>query len=275
MDKVFLRPQYTIHHRQSRSLRLNIQPTTGYLIAVLLQGRIRCDVGKHTGELNQQGAALLLSPGKGTTLKIVDSEFITINLSPSLVLDCASRMGMIRAGASIEFREPVVEPDQKLARIASTLSDELRDEEAGQEVVVAALVEQTTAHLLRRYSNARRADQLELSRVGLIDRRIRRAVELMQARMGEELPLDQIAYAAYLSPFHFARLFKKVTGATPHAYLAELRVARARTLLAETDLSITEVGARVGYGSSSHFTKAFRQATGLTPSAFRNALVSR
>ncbi len=81
--------------------------------------------------------------------------------------------------------------------------------------------------------------------------------------------------AAYLSPFHFARLFKKLTGASPHAYLATLRVARAQTLLAETDLNVTEISARVGYGSPSHFTKAFRQATGLTPRAFRNALVAR
>src|SRR3712207_7053826 len=47
-----------------------------------------------------------------------------------------------------------------------------------------------------------------------------------------------------LSPFHFARLFKKLTGATPHAYLAGLRAARAQALLAETDLPVTEVGAR-------------------------------
>ncbi|MEJ7710671.1 MAG: helix-turn-helix transcriptional regulator [Pyrinomonadaceae bacterium] len=95
----------------------------------------------------------------------------------------------------------------------------------------------------------------------------------MHACLEEELPLEEIAAAAYLSPFHFARLFKKLTGATPHAYLAALRTNRARTLLAETDLSITEISARVGYASPSHFTKAFRQTAGLTPRDFRNALV--
>jgi len=119
----------------------------------------------------------------------------------------------------------------------------------------------------------RRSDELELSRVGLVDRRIRRAVELMHAHMDRELPLEEIAAAAYLSPFHFARLFKKLTGASPHAYLATLRVERAQALLAQTDLSVAEVSLRVGYASSSHFTKAFRQATGLTPSAFRAAVI--
>jgi transcriptional regulator GlxA family with amidase domain len=97
----------------------------------------------------------------------------------------------------------------------------------------------------------------------------------MHARLGENLPLEEIASAAHLSPFHFARLFKKLTGATPHAYLATLRVARAQSLLADTDLSITETSARVGYDSPSHFAKAFRQATGLSPRAFRKAIIGR
>jgi AraC family transcriptional regulator len=149
----------------------------------------------------------------------------------------------------------------------------LTAEEPGQEIVVAALVEQLTVHLLRHHTNVRRSDELELSRVGLVDRRIRRAVELMHAHLDRELPLEEIASAAYLSPFHFARLFKKLTGASPHAYLATLRVERAQTLLAETDLSIAAVSARVGYASPSHFTKAFHQAVGLTPRAFRAAIV--
>jgi AraC family transcriptional regulator len=95
----------------------------------------------------------------------------------------------------------------------------------------------------------------------------------MDANLDRELPLAEIASAAHLSPFHFSRLFKKLTGSTPHAYLGALRIMRAKELLATTDLSITDVGVRVGYASSSHFTKAFRDATGLSPRAFRMALV--
>jgi AraC family transcriptional regulator len=126
--------------------------------------------------------------------------------------------------------------------------------------------------LLRRHANIRRTEELELSRAGLIDRRLRRAVELMHAHLNEELPLEELAAAAYLSPFHFARLFKKLTGLPPHAYLAALRMERARMLLATTDLSVTEIAARVGYANSSHFGKAFRQSNNLTPRAFRAAL---
>ncbi|HMV50902.1 MAG TPA: AraC family transcriptional regulator, partial [Blastocatellia bacterium] len=104
-----------------------------------------------------------------------------------------------------------------------------------------------------------------------VDRRLRRAIEFMHDNCGRELSLAEIAAAAYLSEFHFARLFKKITGATPHGFLASLRIERARRLLAESDLPITEVGAAVGYAGQSHFTKVFREATGMTPQAFRRA----
>ena len=96
----------------------------------------------------------------------------------------------------------------------------------------------------------------------------------MHTQLDQDLTLKALAAASYLSPFHFARLFKKLTGASPHNYLAGIRAARAQLLLAETDLSVTEIGTRVGYLSGSHFTKAFRIATGTTPREFRKGLIS-
>jgi AraC family transcriptional regulator len=185
------------------------------------------------------------------------------------------RMRLVGPSANVGFPARPITNDARLPRLATDLAKELIAEQAGREIVLAAVVEQIVVHLLRNFSNMRRSDELELSRVGLIDRRIRLAVELMHAQLDRELSLKEIAAASYLSPFHFARLFKKLTGASPHAYLATLRTKRAQLLLAETDLSVNEIGARVGYASASHFTKAFRQATGLTPRAFRQALVSR
>src|SRR3712207_8864169 len=61
----------------------------------------------------------------------------------------------------------------------------------------------------------------------------------------------------------------------PYTTLFRSRAARAQALLAETDLPVTEVGARVGYMSSSHFARAFRQATGLSPRAYRDRKSTR
>jgi AraC family transcriptional regulator len=273
-DRVFLRPQYALHYRSAARTSWASEARADYVTLFQIEGRLLCSLSGESIEIGSHDA-LLLDPSMTASATGRDTEFLMLTISPSFLLDCAARTGLARAGASVSFRASVVNHDERLARLARDLVGELVREEAGQEMVIAALMEQLSIHLLRHHSHVRREDSLELSRVGLVDRRIRRAIELMHAHLDRELPLEEIAAAAYLSPFHFARLFKKLTGASPHAYLATLRNARAQTLLAETDLSISEVSARVGYSSSSHFTKAFRQATGLTPSAFRTALVSR
>ena len=295
-DRIYTRPpHFSVHLRAGRRLRWSGAARTDYAALLLLGGKMRWrSAGSEQGGAAEApskggteapggefesgevlaGAALLAAPGDELTAASAgDAEFVLIRLSPVFVTDCAARAGLARSEHVVSFRARAVRGDERLARLARDLSDELREEAAGQALVVGALVEQALVHLLRRYANLRRSAHLELSRAGLVDRRIRLAVELMHAHMHRDLSLEEIASAAHLSPFHFARLFKKLTGASPHAYLAGLRAARAQELLAETDLPVTEVGARVGYMSSSHFARAFRQATGISPSAYRKALV--
>jgi AraC family transcriptional regulator len=276
LDRVFVRPQYALHYRRAARILWTTEARADYVVLFLLGGRLPGRVNEVSLEITDR-SALLLDPGATANAAGRNAEYLSLMLSPSFVIDCAARTGVTTAGTgvTVSFRTSLVRSDERLARMARDLAGELTEKEAGQEMVIAALMEQTIVHLLRHHSNVRRSDELELSRVGLVDRRIRRAIELMHAHMSRELQLEEIAAAAFLSPFHFARLFKKLTGASPHAYLATLRMARAQALLAETDLSVSEVSERVGYSSSSHFTKAFRQATGLAPRAYRAALVSR
>lgn len=289
-DRIFTRPpHFSVHLRAGRRLRWSGGARTDYAALLLLEGKMRWSASASnleaadeaptpeseidSGEIDDTGA-LLAAPGDDVSAAFESAaEYVLVLLSPIFVTDCATRAGLARADMVVTFRERTVRGDERLARLARDLAEELREEAAGQELVVGALVEQALVQLLRRYANLRRSAHLELSRAGLVDRRIRLAVELMHAHMHRDLALEEIASAAHLSPFHFARLFKKLTGATPHAYLASLRAARAQALLAETDLPVTEVGARVGYMSSSHFARAFRQATGLSPRAYRKALV--
>ncbi len=277
LDRVFVRPQYALHYRRAARASWASEARADYAALFLLEGSLPVRVEEAAGDFEiGAGGALLLDPGvAAAAARARRAEYLSLTLASSFVLDAAARTGLVGAGASVQFRSRVVEGDGRLSRLARDLAGELAQAEAGQEVVVAALMEQLVVHLLRHHSNVRRSEELELSRVGLVDRRVRRAIELMHAHLHRELPLEEIAAAAFLSPFHFARLFKKLTGASPHAYLAALRVTRARALLAETDLSVSEVSDRVGYGTPSHFAKAFRQATGLTPRAYRAALVGR
>jgi AraC family transcriptional regulator len=273
-DKVLVGEHCTLHYSRARALRWRSGASPAYGVLLLLGGKLRWRAGELQGEL-EPPAALLSAPGDAVEASGAHAETISLGIVPAYVLDCALRARLTRDDALVAFTRVDVSGDERLARLARDIAEELRDAETGQELVVAALVEQLVVRLLRRHASVRRADGLELTRAGMVDRRVRRAVELMHAHLERELPLEELASAAYLSPFHFARLFKKVTGASPHAYLAALRIERAKSLLATTDASVTEIATRVGYSSSSHFTKAFRQSTGLTPRAFRIALVSR
>ena len=82
--------------------------------------------------------------------------------------------------------------------------------------------------------------------------------------------LDHLAALAHMSPYHFARLFKKSTGLPPHQYVIARRVERAKELLRDRDpLPLAEVAAETGFSSQSHFTRHFKRFVGVTPRQFQ------
>lgn len=271
-ERLFLSPLFSVEFRSSSKLDWNLGVLQNYLILLWLTGTAVASFDSESHTLTP-GETLLLNPQANLSLQAKGSvNFLLLLVSPSLLLDSAVRLRLHPTGTIVTFVDHVV-VDSRLDRIGEDIALEIANDEPGRSALISSLVDQLVIQVLRKHSAVRRSDSLELSRVGLIDRRIRRAVELMYSNLDRELPLAEIASAAHLSPFHFSRLFKKLTGATPHAYLGTLRISRAKELLASTDFAITEVGARVGYTSSSHFTKAFREATGLSPRSFRAALV--
>jgi AraC family transcriptional regulator len=272
LNRFLIRPQYSIYYRRVKKFDWIHRSRSDYAAVVLRAGRLRVTTNDNPGATSQNHS-LLLGPEVGASLTGQSVELLLLTFAPAFLTDHAVRMHLIGAGDTLGFRRSFIDQDDRLLQLADTIVTELMEEKPGREIVVGALVEQAVVQLLRNHLSMRRSADLELSRVGLVDRRIRRSVELMHAQLEHDLPLSEIAAASYLSPFHFVRVFKKLTGTTPHAYLGGIRTARAQLLLAEPDLSITEISSLVGYSSPSHFSQAFRQATGLTPRAFRKALV--
>jgi AraC family transcriptional regulator len=98
---------------------------------------------------------------------------------------------------------------------------------------------------------------------------IERVVRLMRDRLHEPLALDDLAAEAYLSPFHFSRIFRQATGAPPGEFLGALRLDAARRLLLTTPASVTEICYEVGYSSLGSFTTRFTREVGLPPGVLR------
>ena len=99
-----------------------------------------------------------------------------------------------------------------------------------------------------------------------------RAVELMRRRMVEPISLEELADAAGLSPFHFARQFMTATGHPPHEYLIRLRVDRAQELMRQQrDWTMAAVAQDAGFADQSHMARHFRRVLGVTPRQFADA----
>jgi transcriptional regulator GlxA family with amidase domain len=100
-------------------------------------------------------------------------------------------------------------------------------------------------------------------------RRLLRAKDRMDAASHEEWPVPRLARVSGVSEAHFARSFKEAFGVPPHRYLLTRRVERAKALLRETDLPITDIAFQTGWRSLGTFGRTFRDVTGESPGAIR------
>jgi len=100
------------------------------------------------------------------------------------------------------------------------------------------------------------------------------ACRLLEARIAEDVPLEEVAAAAFLSPFHFHRLFRGLTGETVRSYVRRLRLERAAHRLSQTDDDILAIALDVGYGSHEAFSRAFQRQFGTNPSVFRKEKIA-
>ena len=106
------------------------------------------------------------------------------------------------------------------------------------------------------------------ARLGTRNEKLIKAVAFLEARIEEEFDLDACADHLGVSRRQIERLFNRYLGVTPVRYMNDLRLQHGRALLAETDMSVTEVAVACGYASSSHFSKSFRKKYGVSPYRF-------
>jgi AraC-like DNA-binding protein len=109
-----------------------------------------------------------------------------------------------------------------------------------------------------------RADTVEANQVS-----VERAIRHMKEHLAEPLDLDALAQVAAISKFHLVRVFDEATGTTPHHFLSCLRIQRAKELLLQSAIPITDVCLDVGYNSLGTFSNTFSGLVGLSPQEFR------
>jgi transcriptional regulator GlxA family with amidase domain len=100
-------------------------------------------------------------------------------------------------------------------------------------------------------------------------RRLLRAKDRMDVASHEEWPVERLAKVSRVSQAHFARSFKDAFGVPPHRYLLTRRIERAKALLRDTELSVTDIAFQTGWTSLGTFGRIFRDITGESPGKLR------
>lgn len=161
--------------------------------------------------------------------------------------------------------------DELIRAIARALHAETLRPTAGGAVLAETLALTLTARLAQSCCDGG-AVAAPVPSKRLDERRLKRVLDYMEARLEEDITLTDLAAIACLSPFHFSRLFSARVGMPPHRYLSRLRLERAKRMLVEGQ-PIASVAFACRFAGQSSFTRAFRRATGLTPARFQTSSV--
>jgi two-component system response regulator YesN len=98
--------------------------------------------------------------------------------------------------------------------------------------------------------------------------------QYIEDHYGEDLSLNLLADLVYLSPNYLSNMFTKVTGSSLNRYIRQFRMEKARSLLVESNMKISEIGAAVGFTSTSYFIRTFQKVYGVTPVSYRSEYLS-
>jgi AraC family transcriptional regulator len=157
--------------------------------------------------------------------------------------------------------------DPQLEAIGMMLLAELQQDNLGGKLYIESLSNILAVHLLRQYTASKPA--LPIYEGSLPQHQLVKVLDYIHDYLDQEIKLADLAALLAMSQFHFSHLFKQSIGTSPHQYLLQQRVERAKQLLKHTDQSIMDIAFACGFSSHSHLSKQFRQLTGTTPKAYR------
>ena len=196
-----------------------------------------------------------------------------VHLGQALLLSAAERLADYDPAHLTVLERPHLH-DPVLAEMGRALWRELECPSPAGALYANTAAHFLAAHLLRFYSSVGVALP-EPPHGRLAPAQLARVADFVQAHLSQNLCLDTLAQHTGFSAYHFARLFRRTTGESPHQYVLRQRVERARQLLEQSDLPLVEVAFATGFANQSHLTQQFRRQFGVTPSAYRREYAPR
>lgn len=164
-----------------------------------------------------------------------------------------------------QFKSRLHLPPKDLAHVVGLIDqmdDELQQRRNGFGFLCTSLFMQIVVFLSRSYTQERNPDSQALLRIA-------EAISHLETHYNEEVEPGTLAKIAHMSERSFFRIFQSAMGLSPMAYLLQLRINRAASLLRTSALSITEIAYEVGFNDSNYFTRQFKKYFEMSPRQYR------
>jgi AraC family transcriptional regulator len=222
-------------------------------------------------EATPKTGAIWLSPaGVGKEIAITAPIPQTLHLYlPTALFDRLKDDFNLPAAPARSIRHAVGVGDEVIEQIGRSILSELTQETAAGRMYVEAASLTLAARLLQRHCDSGACAPTECSVHRLDHARLRRVLDYIEARIEDDITLDDLAGIAGYSPFHFSRKFTLAMGISPHRYISRVRLESAMAALAMGKLPLAEIAFNAHFSSQASFTRAFHRATGTTPKEYR------
>lgn len=194
-----------------------------------------------------------------------DEDCLLIQLTTEFLQRVANET--YREGDRLELLPAFGQRDSHIEAIATMLLNEFQQDTPSNRLYLDSLANVLAVNLLRQHATTK--PQLPVYEGGLPNRQLQQVLDYIEAHLDCEIKLIDLAQLLDMSSFHFSRLFKQSIGLSPHQYLIQQRVERAKRLLKQSDRLIIDIALECGFNSHSHLSKQFRQLTGMTPKVYR------
>ncbi|MBE7636585.1 helix-turn-helix domain-containing protein [Sneathiella sp. P13V-1] len=193
-------------------------------------------------------------------------EMFHLYFSPEKIKSLAMQV-LDRDPRQVELQDLTFEADNYAENILKYAVLPLDWEEKSNKLALTAAADLFMIHILKNY--ARQPADLPDVKGGLPKHICKRLDEYLHTHFGEAMGIEDLSALAGYSSYHFARMFKQSFALPPHKYLNNIRIQKAKEMLAAGRLSIAEVSLACGFSSQAHFTNSFKKAVGLTPRQFQ------
>jgi AraC family transcriptional regulator len=211
------------------------------------------------------GDLALCDRHQGEWVGLMNTPHLQIGISDAaLMASSDGAYGEVELRPSRKFAEP------RLSAMVAAVHAEMVAGFSSGRLFLDSVEQAMAVTLVKGYAVRHRP--VQIYRGGLGSARLRKIKEFVHAKMEDDLSLDEMAQSVGLSTAHFARMFRKSTGQTPHQFVLRQRLERARAMLRAADSRVLDVAVACGFKTQQHFAQVFRDVWGVSPTEYRQDL---